>query len=123
MSKPEFCDDLVCGFGRVVGGYDFSEQFGGLIDRYEGIGYGLDVVRWTACLVVSLVVVGGCASLFGCAAAVRASDSVAASSWDFGRWVGAWWCVFGLVRRGSAIGFHLLWHTVELAMSTRLCLL
>ena len=25
--------------------------------------------------------------------------------------------------RGSTIGFHLLWHTVELAMSTRLCLL
>ena len=23
----------------------------------------------------------------------------------------------------STIGFHLLWHTVELAMSTRLCLL
>ena len=30
--------------------------------------------------------------------------------------------VFGLARRGSTIGFHLLWHTVELAMSTRLCL-
>ena len=25
--------------------------------------------------------------------------------------------------RGSTTGFHLLWHTVELAMSTRLCLL
>ena len=31
--------------------------------------------------------------------------------------------VFGLAPRGSTIGFHLLWHTVELAMSTRLCLL
>ena len=31
--------------------------------------------------------------------------------------------VFGLARRGSTTGFHLLWHTVELAMSTRLCLL
>ena len=30
--------------------------------------------------------------------------------------------VFGLARGGSAIGFHLLWHTIELAMSTRLCL-
>ena len=28
-----------------------------------------------------------------------------------------------LARRGSTVGFHLLWHTVELAMSTRLCLL
>ena len=31
------------------------------------------------------------------------------------------WYVFGLARRGSTIGFHLLWHTVELAMSTRRC--
>ena len=29
----------------------------------------------------------------------------------------------GLARRGSTIGFHLLWHTVELATSTRLSLL
>ena len=28
-----------------------------------------------------------------------------------------------LARRGSTFGFHLRWHTVELAMSTRLCLL
>ena len=30
--------------------------------------------------------------------------------------------VFGLARRGSTVSFHLLWHTAELAMSTRLCL-
>ena len=30
---------------------------------------------------------------------------------------------FFLARQGSTVGFHLLWHTVELAMSTRLCLL
>ena len=29
--------------------------------------------------------------------------------------------VFGLARHGSTIGFHLLRHTVELAMSNRLC--
>ena len=34
----------------------------------------------------------------------------------------AWRYVFGLARRGSAIGFHLLRHTVELVMSTLLCL-
>ena len=37
-----------------------------------------------------------------------------------GLWIGAWRYVIGLVRRGSTISFHLLWHTVEL--STRLCL-
>ena len=31
--------------------------------------------------------------------------------------------VLGLARRGSTIGFHLLWQIVELAMSNRLCLL
>ena len=35
----------------------------------------------------------------------------------------AWRYVFGLARPVSTIGFHLLWHTVELAMSTHLCLL
>ena len=41
----------------------------------------------------------------------------------FNQWGGAWRYVFGLARHGSTIGFHLLWHTVEIAMSTRLCLL
>ena len=91
-----------------MGGSDFNERFGGLIDRCGRVGCSLDIVRRTACLVVSPVVVGGCDSLFGCAAAVRASDSVAASSWGFDRWVGAWRCVFGLAHRGSAVGFHLL---------------
>ena len=63
-----------------MGRSDFSEQFGELVDRYKGIGCGLGVVRQAACLVVGPVVVGGCASLFGCAAVVRASDSMTASS-------------------------------------------
>ena len=40
---------------------------------------------------------------------------------DFNYW-GLMICLW-LARRGSTIGFHFLWHTVELAMSTRLCLL
>ena len=40
--------------------------------------------------------------------------------WKQDLWVGAWRYVFVLARRGSTIGFHLLWHIVELAMSTRL---
>ena len=116
ISEPEFCGGLMCRFGGIVGESDFSEQFGGLVDRYGGIGYSLDIMRQTACLVVGPIIVGGCASLFGCAAAVWASGSVTASSWSFGRWVGAWRCVFGLACRGSTVGFHLLWHAVELAM-------
>ena len=123
VSGPVFCGDLEYGFGKVVGRSDFSEQFGGLIDRYGRVGCGLGVVRRAAWLVVGPVVVGGCASLFGCTTAVRASDSVAASSWNFSQGVGAWRCVFDLARRGSAVDFYLLWHAVELAIGTRLCLL
>ena len=121
VSEPKFCGDLVCGFGRVVGKSGFSGRFGELFDRCRGCG--LDVVRRATCLVVGPVVDSGCASLFGCEAAVWASGLVAASSWGFDRWVGTWRCVFGLARRGSAVGFHLLWHAVGLAMSARLCLL
>ena len=64
-----------------------------------------DIMRQTTCLVVNPIIVDGYASLLKCTTAVR-----------------AWRYVFGLARRGSTIGFHLLWHTVELAMSTRLCL-
>ena len=53
----------------------------------------------------------------------RAAVCETTSSKNFNQWVGAWRYVFGLARRGSTIGFHLLWHTVELATSTRLCLL
>ena len=51
-----------------------------------GGGCSLGVMRRTACLVVGPVVVDGCVSLFGCAAAVWVSGSVAASSWNFEQW-------------------------------------
>ena len=72
-------------------------------------------------LVVNPIIVDGYASLLNCATAVRASDSMTASSTNVNQLVGAWRYVFGLARRGSTISFHLLWHTVELDMSTRLC--
>ena len=72
-----------------MGGSNFSEQFRGLIDRYRGVGCSLGVVQRAACLVVGLVIVGGYDSFFDCTTAVRAPDSMAASSWGFGRWVGA----------------------------------
>ena len=104
--EPEFYGDLVSRFRNIVGGSGFSEQFEGLVDRCGGIGYGLGVVWRAACLVVGAVVVGGCASLFGCTAAVRMSGTLAAFSWGFGQWVGAWRCAFGLASRGSAVGFR-----------------
>ena len=63
ISEPKFYGDLV---------YRFR--------RYKRIGYSLDIMRQTACLVVNPIIVDGYASLFNCTTAVRASDSMTASS-------------------------------------------
>ena len=80
ISEPEFYGDLVYRFRKLVGKSNFSEQFRKLINRYKRTGYSLDIMRQTACLVVNLIIVDGYASLFNCTAAVRASDSMTASS-------------------------------------------
>ena len=56
------------------------EFCGVLINCYKRLGYSLDIMRQTACLVVNPIIVDGYASLFNCMMAVRASDSMTASS-------------------------------------------
>ena len=80
ISEPEFYGDLVYRFRKIVGKSNFSEQFRKLINRYKRIGYSLDIMRQTACLVVNPIIIDGYASLFNCTTAVRASDSMTASS-------------------------------------------
>ena len=80
ISEPEFYGDLVYRFRKIVGKSNFSEQFRKLINRYKRIGYSLDIMRQTACLVVNQIIVDGYASLFTCTTAVRASDPMTASS-------------------------------------------
>ena len=67
-------------FRKVVGKSNFSEQFRKLINRYKRIGYSQDIFRQTACLVINPIIVNGYASLFNCTTAVRASDSMTAST-------------------------------------------
>ena len=80
ISEPEFYGDLVYRFRKIVGKSNFSEQFRKLINRYKRIGYSLDIMRQTACLVVNPIFVVNFASLFNCTTAVRASGSITASS-------------------------------------------
>ena len=80
ISEPEFYGDLVYRFRKIVGKSNFSEQFRKLVYRYKRIGYSLDIMRQTACLVVNPIIVDGYASLFNCTTAVRASNSMTASS-------------------------------------------
>ena len=51
LSEPEFYGDLVYKFGRLRGGNDFSFQFRKIMARYRRIGYNLNVMRQSACLV------------------------------------------------------------------------
>ena len=122
ISEPEFYGDLVYRFRKKVGKSNFSEQFRKVINLYKRIGYSLDIMRQTAFLVINPIVVDGFALFFNCMTAVRTSDSMTASSSNFNQRVGARRYVFGLARRGSTIGFHLLCHTVELPWVTRFCL-
>ena len=52
---------------------DFSDQFRKIIMRYKRIGYNLNVMRQSACLVID-----GYAALFNCTPVDRASDSMMA---------------------------------------------
>ena len=80
ISEPKFYGDLVYRLRKIVGKSNFSEQFRKFINRYKRTGYSLDIMRQTACLVVNPIIVDGYDSLFNCTRAVRASDSMTASS-------------------------------------------
>ena len=69
ISELEFYGDLVYRFRKNVGKSNFSEQFRKL-NRYKRIGYSLDIMRQTACLVVNPITVDGYASLFNSTTAV-----------------------------------------------------
>ena len=57
---------------------DFSDQFRKIIMRYKRIGYNLNVMRQSACLVINPIKVDGYVALFNCTPVDRASDSMMA---------------------------------------------
>ena len=74
LSEPEFYGDLVYKFRKIIGKNDFPYHFKKIIVRYKKIGYNLDVLRQTACLVVNPIKVNSFAYLFNCTTVGRASD-------------------------------------------------
>ena len=78
LSEPEFYGDLVYKFKKIVGRADFSDQFRKIIVRYKGIGYNINIMRQSACLVFNPIMVNNFASLFNCTPVGRASDSIMA---------------------------------------------
>ena len=75
LSEPEFYGDLVYKFKKIRGMTDFSDQ---VIMRYKRIGYNLNVMQQSACLVINPITVDGFATLFNCTPVDRASDSMMA---------------------------------------------
>ena len=66
LSEPEFYGDLVYKFKQIVGRADFSDQFKNVIVRFKRIGYNINIMRQSACLVFNPITVNNFASLFNC---------------------------------------------------------
>ena len=58
LLEPDFYDDLVYKLKKIVGSNNFSAQFIKIISHYEKIGYNINVLQQTACLVVNPITVG-----------------------------------------------------------------
>ena len=74
LSEPEFYGDLVYKFRKIIRKNDLPYHFKKIIVRYKKIGYNIDVLRQTACLVVYPVKINSFAYLFNCTTVGRASD-------------------------------------------------
>ena len=74
LSEPEFYGDLVYKFKKIRGMTDFSDQFRKIIMRYKCIGYNVNVMRQSACLVINPITVDCYAVLLNCSPVDRASD-------------------------------------------------
>ena len=76
LSEPEFYGDLVYTFKKLLGRNVFSFQFRKIITRYRCIGYSLNVLRQSACLVFNPINVNNYAAFFNCTPVGLASDSM-----------------------------------------------
>ena len=74
LSKPELNGDLVYKFRKIIGINYFPYHYKKIIVRYKKIGYNIDVLRQTACLVVNPIKDNSFAYLFNCMTVGRASD-------------------------------------------------
>ena len=76
LLEPEFYGDLVYKLKRIVGPNNFSAWLIKIISHYKKIGYNINVLQQTACLVVNPIMIGNFAFLFNCTPVGRTSDSM-----------------------------------------------
>ena len=63
---------------KNVGRADFTDQFKKIIVRYKRIGYNINIMRQSACLVFNPITVNNFSSLFNCTPVGRESHSMMA---------------------------------------------
>ena len=71
-----FYGDLMYKLKKIVSSNNFSAQFIKIISHYKKIGYNINVLQQTACLVVNPITVGNFPFLFNCTPVGRTSDSM-----------------------------------------------
>ena len=62
----------------LVFGVGFGDQFKKIVKRYIRVGYNLDIMRQSACLVLNPITVYSYGFLFNCTTVCQASDSMTA---------------------------------------------
>ena len=73
LSELEFYGDLVYKFRKIIGRNNFPYHFKKIIVHYKKIGYNINVMPQTACLVVNPIKVNSFAYLFNCTTIDRTS--------------------------------------------------
>ena len=74
ISEPVFYGDLVYKFKKIVGKPSFSYQFKKIVNRYKRVGYNMDIMQKSACLVINAITVYRYGFLFNCTMVGQASD-------------------------------------------------
>ena len=75
ISEPVFYGNLVYRFKRNVGKPNFSDQFLKITKRYKRVGYNMDIMRQSACLVVNPITVDSYGFFFNCTTVGQASEN------------------------------------------------
>ena len=76
LSETKFYGDCVYKLRKIVSRTDFSDRFRTVIMFYKRIGYKINVMRQSACLVINPITADSFACLFNCTPGGRASDSM-----------------------------------------------
>ena len=74
QNEPVFYGNLVNKLKRIVGKSNLSDQFKKIIKRYKRVGYNMDIMRQSVCLVVNPITVNIYGVLFKCTSVGQASD-------------------------------------------------